>query len=196
MKRKTIKRCWPLILSLILLMPMLISCDNPFDPLDKTDEIKGLTFIDWTGNWERWDSDPEYDGFVIIMEYFNEFGDSLEIKDKAHEIKIEFYTQKEINQEIDEETGDAKEGTGVNVPDRLIFEHTTIFSNTDDSIRIPKELYIDALRGAGFDLDDDEVLVYVLVHVFPPKAIPQQELIAGYPDQIVHKPEVGPTPNP
>src|SRR5512138_1196550 len=80
-------------IAVAMFIPLLFlaSCENPFDPLSDEGRIEGLSYIDWAGSWERWDSDPEYDGFVIPMEYYNKFGDALEFRNKSHDIKIEFY---------------------------------------------------------------------------------------------------------
>ena len=65
-------------------------CDNPFDPLKSSDKIQGLTYFDFSATQEHWDSDPEWDGVQITMNYYNEFGDSLNFHDKPHKVEIEF----------------------------------------------------------------------------------------------------------
>jgi hypothetical protein len=161
----------------------LAACDNPFDPLHQSSRIDGLSYIDWSGSWDRWDSDPEYDGYVITMEYFNKYGDNLEFRDKSHDIKIEFYSQTASTD------GDITVGS-------LIFSQTVRFSNTNNDIYIAKELYAAALSAAGYDLETEPAEVFVLIHVYPPDAYPQAELKAGYSSQIVYQPDTGDEPNP
>ena len=48
----------------LLALTTLPGCENPFDPLDKSPKIQGLTFIDFSLTWDRWDSDPQFDGVV------------------------------------------------------------------------------------------------------------------------------------
>ncbi len=196
MSCKQVFRSKILLAGLILLSFFMFACENPFDPLKESADIKGLSYIDWSGTWDRWDSDPEYDGFSITMEYYNQYGDSLEFKDKAHQLKVEFWAQKEINMEIDPNTNEPVPGTGEIVRDRLIFTFETTFSNSDDDIRIPKELYTDILLANGYKIEEVDTSVFIIVRVFPPKAQPQQELEVGYPDQLVYKPTTDVTPNP
>lgn len=162
-------------------------CENPLDPLDKAEEIKGLTYIDFALTWERWDSDPEYDGVIVGVDYFNEFGDSLSFHDKPHQIVIEFYTQKTLN---------AKSDAPIITFNKLIYSQSITLSNADDDIRIPVEAYRQALLDNRFKLKED-ALLFVIVHVFPPKQLPRPELVVGYSDQTIFKPEVAETtPNP
>ena len=169
----------------LLLVAMLGGCENPFDPLDKSEEIKGLAYIDFALTWDRWDADPEYDGVVIGIDYYNEFSDSLSFHDKPHEVVVEFYTQRE----------DGPEETPIITYDELFYTQTITFSNADDDIRIPVEAYRQALRDGGYDLDA-EATAFVIVRVFPPKQLPRPELFVGYADQSVFKPEAEATPNP
>ena len=43
----------------LLLAGAVAGCDNPFDPLNKSDKIQGLTYFDFAATQEHWDSDPE-----------------------------------------------------------------------------------------------------------------------------------------
>ena len=191
-KKKLIRKT--LIASAAILLVFAVACDNPFDPLEQSSVIKGLTYIDFAGSWERWTSDPLYDGFVITMEYFNEFGDSLEFKDKDHKIVIEFYTQRIVGGEVDDEGNTTG---GQPTYDRKIFTNTITFCCTDDDIRIPKDLYMPALAASGTDLLEEDGVVFVWVKVYPPEADPQPMLQVGYPDIVVYKPPVTEvTPNP
>src|SRR5512137_353909 len=88
---------WVLGAFALLAVAALGGCENPFDPLDKSDEIKGLSYVDFSLTWDRWDSDPEYDGVVVGIDYYNEFNDALSFHDKPHQVVFEFYTQKVTN---------------------------------------------------------------------------------------------------
>jgi hypothetical protein len=66
------------LLAVLLLTIGFTACTNPFDPLDKSDSIRGLSYIDFALTWDRWDADPEGDGVVVSIEYFNTFNDSAQ----------------------------------------------------------------------------------------------------------------------
>lgn len=170
-------------------------CENPLDPLNKSEKIEGLSYIDVAATWDRWDSDPLYDGLLIDMSYFNEFGDSLSFHDKPHSVVIEFWTQEDIG------VGEI-EGSSFLAQDELIFSKTVEFSNSDDSIRIPVESYFASIPS---DLFTDpllgtpltEVKGFLVVRVFPPLEYPRVELVIAMPDVVFFKPEVAQdTPNP
>ncbi len=163
-------------------------CLNPFEPISKSDKIEGLSFVDFSLTWDRWDSDPEFDGVVITPDYNNEYGDALDFHDKPHRIAIEFYEQI-----VDEGDPTAPVEVG-----ELLFSRIVEYANSDDDIRVPIEAYRSLLEAADYDMAA-EVKLFVLMRVFPPKAFPREELPVGYPDQPVFKPEVaegGVTPNP
>ncbi len=161
-------------------------CSNPLDPIDTSSRIRGLSFIDFSMTWDRWDSDIEFDGVAVTVEYFNEFSDSLTFHDKTHRITIEFYTQKLVGQTENEDSGEL-EG-GLPTVDELIFSHNVRHSNSDDEIRIPIEAYRESLESAGFDLTED-VQVFVVLTVFPPLADPLPQLQQVFADQVVFQPE-------
>jgi hypothetical protein len=164
------------------------ACSNPFEPISKSDKIEGLSYVDFSLTWDRWDSDPEYDGVVITPDYSNEFGDALSFHDKPHRIVIEFY-----DQVVDEEDATAPIALG-----GLIFSRSVEYENSDDDIRIPIEAYRSALEAADYDLSA-EAKLFVIMRVFPPEGFPRAELPVGYPDQSVFKPEITEenlTPNP
>ena len=167
------------------------ACENPFDPLDTSSEIRGLTYIDFGVTWDRWDSDPEYDGVSVTIEYFNEFGDSLAFHSKAHDIVIEFYTQTPAYTITNPETDTTTPGPLTF--DSLFFSYPATISNSDDVIRIPIEAYGDALVRAGYDLKDpDGAKAFVVVRVYPPDAYPQEELNSWQNDVPVFEPELVP----
>ena len=136
----------------------IAGCDNPFDPLKSSDKIQGLTYFDFAASQEHWDSDPEWDGLQITMNYYNEFGDTLSFHDKSHKIVIEFWS----------EDADAK-------PVSLLTSKTVAFSNSDDFIRIPIEYY-----GGLLGIVDPTIPITgcLRVTVFPPQAYPKKELVA------------------
>ena len=68
----------------------IAGCDNPFDPLKSSDKIQGLSYFDFSATQEHWDSDPEWDGLQITLNYYNEFGDTLSFHDKSHKITDRF----------------------------------------------------------------------------------------------------------
>jgi hypothetical protein len=48
-----------LVLSLALLCAAVFTgCENPFDPLKDSEEIKGLMYVDFATEWAKWDADP------------------------------------------------------------------------------------------------------------------------------------------
>jgi hypothetical protein len=166
------------------------ACENPFDPLDTSSEIRGLTYIDFAVEWDRWDSDPEYDGVSVTIEYFNEFGDTLAFHSKAHDVVIEFYTQTPAYFITDPEKPDAEPTPGPLTFDSLSFSYPATISNSDDVIRIPIEAYGDALVRAGYDLKDpDGAKAFVVMRVYPPDAYPQEELNSWQSDVPVFEPE-------
>jgi hypothetical protein len=179
----------------LLAVATLAGCENPFDPMSKSSKIEGLSYIDFSITWDRWDPDPLYDGVTVKMSYFNEFGDSLSFHDKAHNIQIEFWTQKDVNATTTGTSGTSgttgttpTTGTVVNTFDKLIYTKTVEFSNSADEIRIPIEAYKSSLSTAGLDLAAN-VEVFVIVRVFPPLESPRRELVVGYAGQTVFKPE-------
>jgi hypothetical protein len=73
----------------------------------------------------------------------------------------------------------------------LAWSGKTTFRNTSDDIRIPVELYLGSLQAAGIENTGtgslESAKVYMIVRVHPPKGIPQNELVIGYPDIEVYK---------
>lgn len=166
----------------LLVVTAFAGCENPFSPLDKSSKIEGLSYIDFTLTWDRWDSDPEYDGLLISLDYKNEFGDGLSFHDKPHPIVIEFWTQVETGPE------DAIYKTR----GRLFFSKTVEYSNSEDDIRIPVEAYFGTLQGAGFDLNSDEgAKGFLVLRVFPPEEYPRTELVVAQPDIVFYKRPTG-----
>lgn len=179
-----------LVLALAVILVAAVTfpaCENPFDPIDKTDEIRGLSFIDFSLTWDKWDSDPESDGVIVTIDYSNEFGDGLNFHDKPHQVVIEFYEQLLVGAEIDD-NGNPVPNTGRPTFGRLIFSFPIEHDHSDDDIRIPIEAYEGRLRDAGF-ADDESAVAFVVVRVFPPKAVPQEELVAFLADQEIFVPE-------
>ena len=189
-------RCF---LAALLLAITGAACENPFDPLDTADEIRGLSYIDFSLVWDRWDSDPEYDGVIVSVEFFNTFNDSLSFQDKPTRVVVEFWTQGTAGG-VENEQGEIEGGTPTN--GELLFSWPVEISYADDEIRIPKEAYEPALRDEGLIrsspvdeegnvVDQEAVSLFVIVRVFPPKALPKTELVAFYPDQLVWEPPEG-----
>ena len=157
-------------------------CQNPLDPIDKSDKIQGLTWIEINdASLDRWDSDPEDDGMLIGISYKNEFGDELSFHDKPHNVVIEFWTQKNTGTDSDYWTRD-----------KLFFSKTIEHENSDDDIRIPIEAYY-AQLGNAFDFSDpDEPFVGMLVvRVFPPQEYPRAELMVADIDIDFYDPPEG-----
>lgn len=151
---------WLRIGAVVLLVAGAIAgCENPLDPINKSDKIQGLAYVDFSSTWDRWDSDPEYDGVSITMNYFNEFGNSLSFHDKPHKIVIEFWTSRDTTKETTATTTGligrngfvtAKLRSAVTSPfstagliiqDKLWYSKTVEYSNSADQIRIPIEAY-------------------------------------------------------
>jgi hypothetical protein len=155
----------------LLMAVAFAGCENPFDPLDKSDKIEGLTYVDFTAALERWDSDPQMDGLLVTLSYSNEFGDSLAFHDKPHKVVIEFWTQKDKNE--------GEEGSSTYyIKDQLFFSKTIEFSNSDDDIRIPIEAYYSSIPADLFGTDGIAAGM-VIVRVFPPQEYPRRELIVA-----------------
>jgi len=133
-------------------------CDNPFNPLQSSDKIQGLTYFDFAASQEHWDSDPEWDGLQITLNYYNEFGDTLSFHDKSHKVQIDFWS----------EDADGK-------PASLLTSKTVEFSNSDDFIRIPIEYYGGLL---GIADPPESITGCLQVRIFPPQQSPQKELVA------------------
>lgn len=151
-------------------------CDNPFDPLEKSDKIQGLTYFDFTASQEHWDSDPDWDGLQISMNYYNEFGDTLSFHDKPHKIQIELWSQEpgEVATEF--------------IRGSLIASKTVEFANSDDFIRIPIDYY-----ATGLPLDSKvSIQGYLLIRVYPPLEYPRKELIFLQADVELFTPETAP----
>ena len=177
-----------LVLTALLLTVPFAACVNPFDPLSTTDAIRGLSFVDYSLTWDRWDSDPAGDGVVVTVEYFNEFSDSLSFNDKPHRVVIEFYTERKVNPDVDEVTGETQENTGTPTFDELFFTFPVEHQNSDNDILIPIEAYQAAMVGVGYDLSEDAE-AFVNVRVFPPQQDPQPELVVFYSGQTIYEPE-------
>lgn len=157
-------------IALLTFLP-LAGCQNPLDPIDKSDKIQGLTWVEIDdAALDRWDSDPELDGMVVTLTYKNEFGDQLSFHDKEHTVIIEFWTQKDIG------TDDLPYLTR----DELIFSKSIDYENSEDDIRIPYEAYLGAL-GEFFDFTDPQASFegMVVVRVFPPKGDPRPEFLVA-----------------
>lgn len=171
-------------------------CENPLDPLNKSEKIEGLSYFDVAATWDRWDSDPLYDGLMLDLSYFNEFGDSLSFHDKPHSVVIEFWSQHDTGADIE------PAGPSFLVQDELFFSKTIEFSNSDDSIRVPIESYFasipsDLFTNVDTGLPEPEVKGFLVVRVFPPLEYPRVELVVAMPDVIFFKPELAQdTPNP
>jgi hypothetical protein len=146
-------------------------CDNPFDPLAKSDKIQGLTYINFSAVQGAWDSDPEMDGLEISMEYKNEFGEALTFHDKPHKITIELWSLVTV---------DGKDFRG-----SLLISKTVDYSNSDDLIRIPIEFYAGTLSIATPPAD---IKGYVRVRVFPPQEYPKKELVSPFGDASLYEP--------
>lgn len=176
-----------LLLALLLVSMSLAACTNPFDPLSKSDSIRGLSYIDFSLIWDRWDSDPEGDGVSVTVEYFNEFGDSLEFHSKPHKVVIEFWTEKIVGGVTDPETDVTTGGRPAN--DVLIFSYPVEHDFSDDDIRIPIEAYAGVLEANYEQFPEEAVSLFVMVRVFPPQQDPRPELVAYYAAQTVYEPE-------
>lgn len=187
--------CRSLVLGALALFLVIApaGCDSPFSPISKSDRIEGLSYFEFTSTWDRWDSDPQYDGILITMNYYNEYRDTLKFYNKPHDIVIEFWTQKTVGPE---------EGNTYLGRDELVFSRSIKYSNSDDDIRLPIETYLDDLRqNPTFNQaykDREVVKGFLLVRVFPPADYPRPELPpVGYAEQTFFKPELDEaTPNP
>jgi len=157
----------------ILMAGAIAGCDNPFDPLSKSDKIQGLTYFDFSATQERWDSDPESDGLAITMSYYNEFGDQLNFHDKPHKITIEFWSAATIGE------------PAITVRGSFLISKTVDFSNSDDVIRIPIEYYAGTLSLPS----TEPITGYLLVRVFPPQEYPKRELYFIQSDVEFYTPE-------
>lgn len=181
----------PLLGALVLLvLTAFTGCENPFDPVDKTDKIEGLSYIDFTLTWDRWDSDPEYDGVGVIVDYYNEFGDTLSFHDKEHNVTIEFWTQKDISLDPADPT---KIGQSY---DQKFYSATVGLANSDTTIRIPREGYEGLMTAqSNFNVLED-YKAYVVLRVNPPQNSPKPELVASYVNMVIWKPAEAPEPPP
>lgn len=138
-------------------------CDNPLDPLKSSDKIEGLTYFDFSATQEHWDTDPDWDGLQITMNYYNEFSDTLSFHDKPHKIQIDIYS--EVSDEVAAKA----------VTRSFIISKTVDFENSDDFIRIPIEYYGGFL---GIADSPDPVKGCLQIRIFPPQEYPQRELVA------------------
>jgi hypothetical protein len=172
----------------LLLVTAFAGCENPFDPVNKSDKIEGLSYIDFTLTWDRWDSDPEYDGSGLVIDYYNEFGDSLSFHDKSHEVAVEFWSQKDVSLDPADPT---KIGQSY---DQKFYTATFEHSNSDDTIRIPRESYEGLMRATSTFSETEDYKAYVVVRVRPPQSSPKPELVASYLNLIIWKPVEAPPP--
>jgi len=158
-----------LLLGAIALLGIVCAgCQNPFDPIDKSDKIEGLSYIDFGASLGAWNSDPGDDGLVIDMEYYNEFGDGLSFHDKPHDVIVELWTR------VEKTDGSIAKG-------ELIFSRTVRYENSDDSIRIPIEAYYQAMLNAGLPDETGAFAGFMVVRVHPPQDYPRPELIVAQP---------------
>ena len=167
----------------VLAVFAIAGCQNPIDPIDKSDKIQGLKWVEINGgDLDRWDSDPGLDGMVITLSYKNEFGDELSFHDKAHNIVIEFWTQKD--------TG--TDGSSYITRDQLFYSQTIEYENSDDSIRIPYEAYLAQLAQAfDFSNVDETFTGMLVVRVFPPDEDPRPELVVAQGDTVFYERPAG-----
>ena len=180
MRPRFLASCWAIV---VLAVFASAGCQNPIDPIDKSDKIQGLKWVEINGgDLDRWDSDPGLDGMVITLSYKNEFGDELDFHDKPHDVVIEFWTQKDI--------GDT--GSPYLTRDQLFFSKTVRYEHSDDDIRIPIEAYFASL-GEVFDLSDPEEVFegMLVVRVFPPQEFPRTELLVAQADTEFYVPPEG-----
>jgi hypothetical protein len=182
--RHAVRNSWLFAAFALAALVALGGCQNPLDPISKSDKIQGLSYVDFAPTWERWDADPQFDGLSIGMDYFNEFGDSLAFHDKSHNVVIEMWTQKN--------TGTTEKP--FKVKDTMFFTRTIDYSNSDDDIRIPIEAYYaDIPRSLFTDpltgLELTEVKAMMVVRVFPPQEFPRPELLVAQADVTIFKPE-------
>jgi hypothetical protein len=143
-------------------------CQNPFDPLDKSDKIEGLSYISFSATLGAWNSDPGDDGLIVAMDYYNEFGDGLSFHDKPHDVVIELWTQVGVEGEFQ-------------TKGQLIFSRTVRYENSDDDIRIPIEAYYQAMLNAGLPDGTGAFAGFMVVRVHPPQDYPRPELIVAQP---------------
>jgi hypothetical protein len=158
-------------------------CQNPLDPIDKSDKIQGLTWVEINdASLDRWDSDPELDGMIVTLSYKNEFGDELSFHDKPHKVVIEFWTQKDLG----------TEESSYLTRDQLFFSKTIEYENSDDSIRIPIEAYYGAL-GNVFDFSDaaEDFTGMVVVTVYPPQEDPRPSLLVALDGVVFYERPLG-----
>ena len=181
------KNAFFLLLALLLTSVGLAACTNPFDPLTESDSIRGLSYIDFSLLWDRWDSDPEGDGVSVTVLYFNEFADDLEFHDKPHRVVIEFWTEQSVGGTTDPDTDITSGGRPSN--DTLIFSYPVEHENSDDDIRVPIEAYAGALAANFEQFPEEAVTLFVMVRVFPPNQDPRPELVAYYAGVEVYQPE-------
>ena len=154
-------RPWLCVAVAIMMVGAVAGCDNPFDPLNTSDKIQGLTYFDFSAGQAHWDSDPQWDGLQITMKYYNEFGDALNFHDKPHKVTIEIYS------EVEGATTSDPKSKG-----SLLASKTITYSNSDDLINIPIEFY-----GGSLGLPStDPISGCLLIRVFPPQQDPQREL--------------------
>jgi len=181
------RKAFFLLLALLLVSMGLAACTNPFDPLTKSDSIRGLSYIDFSLLWDRWDSDPEGDGVSVTVFYFNEFAEDLEFHDKSHKVVVEFWTEKTVGGVTDPDTDTTTGGRPSN--DTLIFSFPVEHDFSDDDIRVPIEAYAGALAANFEQFPEESISLFVMVRVFPPNQDPRLELVAYYPALIVYEPE-------
>jgi hypothetical protein len=154
-------RPWLFLAVALMMVGAVAGCDNPFDPLNTSDKIQGLTYFDFAANQAHWDSDPEWDGLQITMNYYNEFGDQLNFHDKPHKLTMEIYSEVEGATTTDPKTRGS-----------LLASKTITYSNSDDLINLPIEYY-----GGSLGLPSTEPITgCLLIRVFPPQNDPQEEL--------------------
>ena len=155
-------------------------------------EIRGLSYITFAVTWDRWDSDPLYDGVSVEVEYFNEFGDSLSFHDKKHDIVIEFYTQ-QVAYTIPDPDPTKPDKDGPLTFDNLFYTYPATVESSDDVTRIPIEAYFGTIQ-ANYDLTSEPIVkdgakAFVVVRVYPPIDYPQPELTSWQSEVVVFKPE-------
>lgn len=185
---------WLLGAFVFLMAVAFAGCENPFSPIDKSEKIQGLTYIDFSLSWSRWDSDPEYDGLEVTIDYYGEFGDALSFTDKPHDVTIEFWSQKEETTESGDDTTTTT--TTTKTYDTLFYTLTVDHKNSSDTIRIPIESYIGDMKGASDFVETADYNAFVIVRVHPPQDYPKSELVVGYSDMLIYKPvENDVTPN-
>jgi len=172
-----------LLFGVFALLAVTIACRvrEPFDPLSKSGKIVGLSYIDFSITWDRWDPTPNTTA--------SSWSSPTTTSSATPSSSTTSHTTSRSSSGPRRKCPLRKTREVLHSYDRLAYSRTLEIVNSDDTVRIPIEDYRDKLAAAGLDLSAN-VPVFAIVRLTPPEE-PGRVIVIGYPDMEVFRPSEG-----